>query len=91
MNFSKADIVKNINKKSTVSSNDAKSILESFLVLIKEKAKTKSVKLSRFGSFSYKKTTKRLGRNPKTKDSYIIPELNKLNFKPSNKIKENIN
>ena len=91
MNFSKADIVKNINKKSLVSSNDAKSILESFLLLIKEKAKTKSVKLSRFGSFSYKKTTKRLGRNPKTKDSYIIPELNKLNFKPSNKIKENIN
>jgi integration host factor subunit alpha len=91
MNFSKADIVKNINKKSLVSSNDAKSILESFLLLIKEKAKTKSVKLSRFGSFSFKKTTKRLGRNPKTKDSYIIPELNKLNFKPSNKIKENIN
>jgi integration host factor subunit alpha len=91
MNFSKADIVKNINKKSLVSSNDAKSILESFLLLIKDKAKTKSVKLSRFGSFSFKKTTKRLGRNPKTKDSYIIPELNKLNFKPSNKIKENIN
>lgn len=91
MNFSKADIVKNINKKSLVSSNDAKSILESFLLLIKDKAKTKSVKLSSFGSFSFKKTTKRLGRNPKTKDSYIIPELNKLNFKPSNKIKENIN
>ena len=91
MNFSKADIVKNINKKSLVSSNDAKSILESFLLLIKDKTKTKSVKLSGFGSFSFKKTTKRLGRNPKTKDSYIIPELNKLNFKPSNKIKENIN
>ena len=50
-----------------------------------------SVKLSRFGSFNFKKTPKRLGRNPKTKDSYIIPVLNKLNFKPSTKIKENIN
>ena len=91
MNFSKNILIKNIAKKSSVSSSDASSILESFLLLIKDKAKLKSVKLSRFGSFSFKKTSKRLGRNPKTKDSYIIPVLNKLNFKPSNKIKENIN
>ena len=91
MNLSKTNIIKNISKQSLVSSSDATSILESFLLLIKDKAKLKSVKLSRFGSFSFKKTPKRLGRNPKTKDSYIIPVLNKLNFKPSNKIKENIN
>ena len=91
MNFTKNILIKNIAKKSLVSSSDATSILESFLLLIKDKAKLKSVKLSRFGSFSFKKTPKRLGRNPKTKDSYIIPVLNKLNFKPSNKIKDNIN
>ena len=91
MNFIKTNIIKNISKQSLVSSSDATSILESFLLLIKDNAKLKSVKLSRFGSFNFKKTPKRLGRNPKTKDSYIIPVLNKLNFKPSNKIKENIN
>ena len=91
MNLCKTNIIKNISKQSLVSSSDATSILESFLLLIKNKAKLKSVKLTRFGSFSFKKTTKRLGRNPKTKDSYIIPVINKLNFKPSNKIKENIN
>ena len=91
MNFSKTNIVKNISKKSLVSSGDAKSILESFLSLIKNKSKSRLVKLSGFGSFGFKKTPERLGRNPKTKDSYIIPEHNKLNFKPSNKIKENIN
>jgi len=91
MNFSKNILIKNIAKKSLVSSSDATSILESFLLLIKDKAKLKSVKLSRFGSFSFKKTPKRYGRNPKTKDSYIIPVLNKLNFKPSSKIKESIN
>ena len=91
MNFSKTNIIKNISKKSLVSSGDATSILESFLLLIKNKSKLRSVKLSGFGSFSFKKTPKRLGRNPKTKDSYIIPEMNKLNFKPSNKIKEKIN
>ena len=91
MNFSKTNIIKNISNKSLVSSGDAKSILESFLSLIKNKSKSRLVKLSGFGSFGFKKTPERLGRNPKTKDSYIIPEHNKLNFKPSNKIKENIN
>lgn len=91
MNFSKTNIIKNISKESLVSSGDAKSILESFLSLIKNKSKSRLVKLSGFGSFGFKKTPERLGRNPKTKDSYIIPEHNKLNFKPSNKIKENIN
>jgi len=91
MNFSKNNIIKNIAKKSLVSAGEASEILESFLLLIKGKAKLKSVKLSSFGSFSFKKTPERFGRNPKTQDSYIIPELNKLNFKPSNKIKEKIN
>ena len=91
MNFSKTNIIKNISKKSLASSGDAKSIFESFLSLIKNKSKLELVKLSSFGSFSFKKTPKRLGRNPNTKDSYIIPELNKLNFKPSNKIKEKLN
>ena len=91
MNFSKKDIIKNISKKSSVSAGDAASILESLLLLIKNKSKSRLVKLSNFGSFSFKKTPERLGRNPKTQDSYIIPELNKLNFKPSNKTKENIN
>ena len=91
MNFSKTNIIKNISNKSLASSGDATSILELFLLLIKNKSKLRSVKLSGFGSFSFKKTPKRLGRNPKTKDSYIIPELNKLNFKPSNKIKEKLN
>ena len=64
---------------------------ESFLLLIKFQSKSKSLKLSGFGTFSFKKTPKRVGRNPKTQDSYIIPEIKKLNFKPSNKAKEHLN
>ena len=91
MNFTKVNIVKSITKKSKLSVAEATNILESLLLLIKNKSKLRMVKLSSFGSFSFKKTPKRLGRNPKTKDSYIIPAINKLNFKPSNKIKEKIN
>lgn len=91
MNFSKKNIIKNIIFEANLNSTEAASIVESFLLLIKNKSKSKVVKISSFGSFSFKKTPKRLGRNPKTKDSYIIPVLSKLNFKPSNKIKEKIN
>ena len=91
MNLSKNNIIKKISKKSSISVIEGSKIFESFILLIKIKANSRLVKLSSFGSFSFKKTPKRIGRNPKTKDSYIIPELNKLNFKPSNKIKERIN
>ena len=91
MNVTKNDIVKNITKKSLIPTSEGSKILEAFMLLIKNKSKLGTVKVSGFGSFSLKKTPKRLGRNPKTKDSYIIPKLNKLNFKPSKKIKEKIN
>ena len=91
MNHSKKNIIKNITSKTDLSYSEAASIMESFLFLIKSKSKSKAVKISNFGSFSMKKTPERLGRNPKTMVSYIISELSKLNFKPSNKLKEKIN
>ena len=91
MSFTKNNIINYIKKNSSLSVGEASSIFESFLSVIKSKSKSKSVKLSGFGTFSLKKTPKRLGRNPKTQDSYIIPKSIKLNFKPSNKVKEQIN
>jgi nucleoid DNA-binding protein len=91
MNLSKKNIIKNVSLETDISYSEAASIMELFLLLIKSKSKSKIVKISSFGTFSFKKTPKRVGRNPKTKDSYIIPELIKLNFRPSNKIKEKIN
>ena len=91
MNISKKNIIKNVAKNSLISNNDATNVFESLLKIIKSKSKSKSVKISSFGTFSFKKTPKRVGRNPKTLDSYIIPMVNKLNFKPSEKIRRKIN
>ena len=91
MNISKKNIIKNVAKNSLISNNDATNVFESLLKIIKSKSKSKSVKISSFGTFSFKKTPKRVGRNPKTLDSYIIPMINKLNFKPSEKIRRKIN
>ena len=91
MNLTKNNIVNKIKTNSSLPSNEALRMFESFLSLIKTQSKTKSLKLSGFGTFSFKKTPKRIGRNPKTQDSYIIPEIKKLNFKPSKKVKEQLN
>ena len=91
MNFSKTNIIKNISKKSLVSAGDATSILESFLLSIKNKSKSRIVKLSGFGSFGFKKTPERLGRNPNTKKTYIIEARKRLIFRASNKIKGKLN
>ena len=91
MSVNKNKIIRCASKASSLSYEESSKLLETFLELIKEKSRLNKVKLSNFGIFSFKKTSSRIGRNPKTKDSYIIPELNKLNFKPSNKIKEKIN
>lgn len=91
MSITKKDIIKNINKESLLTIEEGTILLESFLLFIKKEAKLNKVKLSRFGTFSFKKTPKRTGRNPKTKVCYIIPELNKFNFKPSSLLKDKIN
>ena len=91
MSLGKKNIVKNITKESEITISQAKNLLDSFLSIVITKSKTNNVKLSGFGTFSFKKTPKRVGRNPKTLDSYIICELNKLRFKPSQKLKEKLN
>lgn len=91
MSLNKSKIIYQVKKSSSLTSSEASSILESFLSLIKYESKSKYLKLSGFGTFSFKKTPKRNGRNPKTQDSYIIPELTKLNFKPSNTVKKQLN
>jgi nucleoid DNA-binding protein len=91
MSIKKADISKNVTKKSLILPKDSAELLSTFISLIKKKSKTHNIKLSGFGVFSFKKTPKRIGRNPKTLVSYIIPERFKLKFKASNNIKEKIN
>ena len=91
MNVNKNNIVKNLTKESLITNADGSSLLEAFIELIKEQSKQTTVKISGFGTFCFKKTPKRIGRNPKNKVSYIIPERSKLNFKPSNKLKSRMN
>ncbi len=91
MKIVKKDISKNISSNLDLSFKLSSEILESFLSSIKFNVKNKNVKLSNFGTFYIKDTVKRIGRNPKTMENYIIPSFKKITFKSSNKIKSYLN
>ena len=90
MGLSKKDIVYNISSETQLSLKTSSSILESFLILLKSN-KTKTVKISSFGTFTPHETPKRIGRNPITMDEFEIKAHKKISFKASNKVKSIIN
>ena len=91
MSLSKKDIAKNISSSINLSEAESKLLLNSFINIIKTKSKKSSLKIASFGTFSTKKSPQRIGRNPKTKQEFIISERSKLNFSASNKLRNLIN
>ncbi len=84
-------ISRRISKKLNISINESKLLLDHFLNIIKTESKFKKIKLSGFGTFYTHTAPNRLGRNPKTLESYIIKSIKKLNYKASIKTKETLN
>ena len=92
MTIKKYNISSKIAVKLKTSINTSSALVDSFIsIIIKETSSSKVIKLSKFGTFKRQSTPKRIGRNPKTKESYIIKKSNKLVFKASNIIKEVLN
>ena len=91
MSFGKKDICNNISSKALISKDNSKEFLKIFLNLVTSQSKSKIVKISNFGTFYTKNTPQRFGRNPKTKEEFVISKRSKLFFKPSNKIRSIIN
>ena len=90
MSLGKKDIVNNISSETLLSKSISKALLESFLNIAKTN-KSKKVKISNFGTFYSHYSPQRIGRNPKTKQEYIITKRNKLKFKASSSLKNTIN
>jgi integration host factor subunit alpha len=91
MSFSKKDIAKNLSSNTELSETESKLLVDSFINILKTKSKKSVLKIASFGTFSKKKTPQRVGRNPKTKQEFIISERSKLKFSPSNKLRNLIN
>ena len=90
MGFGKKDIVKNISSKALISSKTSSLVLDAFLSFIKQNKRHK-IKVSKFGTYYLHKSPARIGRNPKTKEEFNIPTIEKLAFKASIKVKSELN
>ena len=91
MSISKKKISENLSSKIEITLNLSSNIIDVFIGLIKTNSKEKVIKISQFGSFYYKKSPERTGRNPKTKEPFVITKRKKLSFISSNKVKNILN
>ena len=90
MSLGKKDIVNNISSETFLHKSISKNLLEAFFNFIKSN-KLAKVKISNFGVFYSHESPQRIGRNPKTKQDFIISKRKKLIFKPSSVVKKKLN
>ena len=90
MSLTKKDIAKNISNKLGLSQKDSLFFVNSFFRALTVNSNS-AININKFGTFSYKKTPKRIGRNPKTLEEFSIKSRQRLTFQPSDKIKKTIN
>ena len=90
MSVTRKDLAKNISKKLGLSQKDSLFFVQEFFKVLAD-CKSTNININKFGTFLYKKTPKRVGRNPKTLQEYEIRPRQKLTFKPSEEVKQNIN
>ena len=91
-NLTKKDIINSIYMQIGFSKKISENLLEDILdTLTDSLIKNKKVKISNFGTFSIREKKKRIGRNPKTKESKIISERKVVLFKPSKQFKYFLN
>ena len=90
LSLGKKYITNNISSEASLTKIISKSLLDSFIKLIISN-KYKNIKISNFGSFSYIESPERIGRNPKTKEEFLIKKQKKLRFKASADLKGRLN
>ncbi len=90
MSVTKKDLAKNISQKLGLSQKDSLFFVQNFFKMLIDN-KSKNININKFGTFSYKKTPKRIGRNPKTLEEFSIKSRLRLTFQPSDKVKQTIN
>ena len=92
INLTKKDLVNQIYMQLGFSKQISENLIEDFFFsMIINLKNEKKLKLSKFGTFYIRKKKKRVGRNPKTKESKEISSRNVVLFKPSKDFKEFVN
>ena len=91
INFQKEDIARILSAKRGFPISYSKKLIEDLLDLMIEIINKDKLSLKNFGSFKILNKKPRLGRNPKTKETFIISARKMLTFKTSRKFLSEIN
>ena len=92
VNLTKKDLVNLIYMQLGFSKLIAQNLIDDFFLTLSNNIKDeKTLKLSKFGTFTIRKKKSRIGRNPKTKEKKVISARNVILFKPSKEFKDFIN
>ena len=92
INLTKKNLVNLVYMQLGFSKQISENLIEDFLsTIISNIEQEKKLKLSKFGTFSIRQKTSRIGRNPKTKETKIISSRDVVLFKPSKEFKDFVN
>ena len=89
-NFNKKDITLILSKKTGFSANYSNKLINDLVELIISILKENNLILKNLGSFRIIYKKKRIGRNPKTKEEYIISAHKVLSFTVSQNLSKKI-
>ena len=91
-NLTKKDLVNLVYMQLGFSKLISENLIDDFFLTISDNLlKEKTLKLSKFGTFTIRQKKSRVGRNPKTKETKVISGRDVVLFKPSKEFKEFIN
>ena len=89
--FKKIDLVNDLSSKTGYSQNYSKKIVDDLINIFIQNIKSGNLNLKNIGSFKLLNKKERIGRNPKTKEEFIITSRKSLSFTSSKKIIDNLN
>tara|TARA_Y200000002_G_scaffold359589_1_gene343974 strand:+ start:176 stop:469 length:294 start_codon:yes stop_codon:yes gene_type:complete len=90
-NYKKEDLINNLTKKTGLSLNYSKKIINDLIELLIINIKNNDLRLKNLGSFNLVLKKKRIGRNPKTLEKFEISARKSLIFTPSKNLLEKLN
>ena len=91
ISYKKEDFIKSLSLNKGFSNLLSKKIIEELLETLSILIKNNDLILKNIGSFRIIEKKERMGRNPKTKENYIIKKQKSLSFTTSNYLKKLIN
>ena len=90
-NITKVDFFRNINNKTGFPISISKKIVDDLLIICAEMIKNNELVFKNIGTFKLSKKNERIGRNPKTKEEFLISKRKSIRFVVSKNLDKILN